>query len=227
MKLSVVIPVYNEVKTLERLVYKVLEVDIEKELILVDDGSSDGGGEVEDKLASKYSNIKVIKHKVNQGKGAALRSGFSGARGDYVIVQDADLEYNPQDYLKLLKEAEKRDVDVVYGSRFLGGVQNMTFLSIIANRFLTLLTNILYGASLTDMETCYKLFPRKIIQSIDIKSDRFNFEPEITAKILKKDYKIKEIPIKYMGRDVTEGKKLSWKDGFSAVWTLIKYRLID
>lgn len=228
MKLSVVIPVYNEEKTLEEIVHKVQEIKVEKEIIIVDDFSKDRSREIEDELVQKYKNVKVFKQEYNQGKGAALRVGFSKASGDYVIVQDADLEYDPQDYYKLLAIVDNDIAKVVYGSRFLGAERkSMTLTHSIGNKVLTLLTNVLYNTSLSDMETCYKLFPRELIQSIKFHSDRFNFEPEITAKILKKGYRIYEVPIKYYGRDWKEGKHISWKDGFSAVWALIKYRFVD
>lgn len=228
MKLSVIIPVYNEANTLEELVKRVQAIDIDKELILVDDFSTDGTRDIEDKLEKEYDNLLVFKQEQNQGKGSALRVGFKEARGEYVIVQDADLEYDPKDYYKLLKVIEENNGCVVYGSRFLGSVRkSMSLTHTFGNKILTLLTNILYNTSVTDMETCYKLFPRELIQSIKFYSNRFNFEPEITAKILKRKYKIFEVPIKYYGRDWDEGKKISWKDGFVAIWALIKYRFVD
>ena len=231
MKLSVVIPVYNEADTLEKIIQKVLAVPIEKEIILVDDYSIDGSREIEDNLAKKYKNIRVFKQDKNYGKGAALRIGFEKAKGEYVIIQDADLEYDPADTIKLLASMEDNDIDekrVIYGSRFLGAERkSMSLTHTLGNKALTTLTNVLYNTSITDMETCYKMFPREVIQSIKYHSNRFNFEPEITAKILKKGYKIFEVPIKYYGRDWDEGKKISWKDGFAAIWALIKYRFVD
>lgn len=228
MKLSVVIPVYNEKSTLEELIKQVQTIDIEKELILVDDFSTDGSRMIEDKLEKEYDNLQVFKHTKNYGKGASLRTGFKEALGEYVIVQDADLEYDPKDYYKLLKVIEENENCVIYGSRFLGSVRkSMSLTHTWGNKILTLLTNILYNTSITDMETCYKLFPRELIQSIEFHSNRFNFEPEITAKILKQRYKIFEVPIKYYGRDWDEGKKISWKDGFAAIWALIKYRFVN
>lgn len=228
MKLSVIIPVYNEEKTLEQLVEKVMAVDIDKEVILVDDFSKDSSRKIEDKLAKKYRNIKVIKKETNGGKGSALREGFKHAKGDWVIIQDADLEYDPQDMHKLMAIVDNDIAKVVYGSRFLGAERKSMSLShTLGNRMLTVITNLLYNTSLSDMETCYKLFPRELIQSIEFYSNRFNFEPEITAKILKKRYRIYEVPIKYYGRDFNEGKHISWKDGFAALWALIKYRFVD
>ena len=228
MKLSVVIPVYNEKDTLEELVTKVQAVKIEKELLLIDDFSTDGTREIEDKLEKKYKNLKVFKQDKNYGKGAALRTGFKNAKGEYVIVQDADLEYDPEDYHSLLTLIERNENAVIYGSRFLGAERkSMSLTHTLGNKALTTLTNVLYNTSITDMETCYKMFPREVIQSITYHSNRFNFEPEITAKILKKGYKIFEVPIKYYGRDWDEGKKISWKDGFAAIWALIKYRFVN
>ena len=228
MKLTVVIPVYNEVNTLEELVKKVQAVNIDKELILIDDFSTDGTREIEDKLEKEYDNLRVFKQDKNQGKGAALRVGFKEAKGEYVIVQDADLEYDPEDYHQLLVLIERNENAVIYGSRFLGAERkSMSLIHTLGNKVLTLMTNVLYNTSITDMETCYKMFPREIIQSIEFHSNRFNFEPEITAKILKKKIRIFEVPIRYYGRDWDEGKKISWKDGFAAVWALIKYRFVN
>ncbi len=226
MKLSVIIPVYNEVNTLQKILEKIEAVDLDKEIILVDDSSSDGSTELLQELEEKQ-NYKVVYHKENRGKGAALRSGFEHATGDYVIVQDADLEYDPQEYHLLIKEVQEGNAKVVYGSRFMGNYEDMTTAHYWGNRFLTFLTNLLYGVKLTDMETCYKLIPRDLIQSIRIRSNRFNFEPEITAKILKQGYNIKEVPISYAGRQFSEGKKITWRDGFVAVWTLLKFRFIN
>lgn len=227
MKLSIVIPVYNESETLKKLLDKVLAVDlgkIEREIILVDDASSDGSANLIKELAKKHEGIKTYFHKENQGKGASLRDGFRETTGDYVIVQDADLEYDPRDYLKLLRELEEDEVEVVYGSRFSGNYEDMTNLHYFGNKTLTMLTNLLYGVLLTDMETCYKLLPGRFAREIEIKSNRFDFEPEITAKILKSGMRIKEVPITYKGRSFSEGKKITWKDGLIALWALIKYR---
>jgi glycosyltransferase involved in cell wall biosynthesis len=225
VKITVVIPVYNEKKTLLEIINRVKVVPIDKEIVLVDDFSTDGSRDLLSQLES--NGTKVFYHKENMGKGAALRTGFQHASGDFVIVQDADLEYDPGEFPKLLQPLLEGRADVVYGSRFAGQRHNMTSLHSLGNRFLTLITNILYRTSITDMETCYKLFPRVTIQSIRIESNRFNFEPEITAKLLKRGLRIMEIPISYAGRSVGEGKKITWRDGFSAVWTLVKFRFKD
>jgi glycosyltransferase involved in cell wall biosynthesis len=225
-KLSVVVPVYNEKNSLLEIVGRIQAVPIDKEIILVDDCSTDGTRSLIEKFEGQMS-FKVLYHGKNKGKGAALRTGFQEASGDFVIVQDADLEYNPDDYLKMLKPILEGNADVVYGSRFSGSRRNMSPLHSSGNRFLTFMTNLLYRTSITDMETCYKLFQRSMIQAIPIESDRFNFEPEITAKLLKRGLRILEVPISYSGRSFSEGKKITWRDGFSAVWTLLKYRFRD
>ncbi|MCI0423074.1 MAG: glycosyltransferase family 2 protein [Acidobacteria bacterium] len=224
-KLTVVIPVYNERNSLQEIIQRVQSVPIEKEIILVDDFSSDGTRDLLRDLEKQK--FKVLYHEKNMGKGAALRTGFQQATGEFVIVQDADLEYDPNDYPKLLQPILDGKADVVYGSRFSGGRSNMTSLHTLGNLFLTGMTNLLYRASITDMETCYKLFKRATIQGVRIDSNRFNFEPEITAKILKRGLRIVEVPISYSGRSFSEGKKITWRDGFSAVWTLIKYRFVE
>lgn len=224
-KLSVVIPAYNEKDTIVEIIRRVKAVDVDKEIIVVDDFSTDGTREILKDLASRGE--KVFFHEKNMGKGAALRTGFKHATGDYIIVQDADLEYDPDDYPRLLSPVLKGRACVVYGSRFTGEHRDMFFHHWVGNKFLTLVTNILYNTTLSDMETCYKLFRADIIKGIDIKSDRFNFEPEITAKVLKKRVRIYEVPISYAGREFSEGKKITWTDGFSAIWALIKYRFID
>lgn len=228
MKLSIVIPVFNEAKTLLELVKRVKAVEgLDKELILVDDCSTDNCRELIADLAKNDPTVVAVYHPKNMGKGAALRSGFQKATGDFVIVQDADLEYDPQDYLKLFKPVLEGKAKVVYGSRFTGEHRNMNFKHWVGNQFLTLVTNILYDTTLSDMETCYKLFPRELIQSVKLRSNRFDFEPEITAKILKTGVRIYEVPISYAGREVNEGKHISWKDGLPALWALIKYRFVD
>lgn len=229
MKISIVIPVYNEKDTLKLLLEKVEQANfsgLEKEIIMVDDCSTDGTTEILKELSQNY---KVLFHEKNQGKGAAIRTAIKEATGDFVCIQDADLEYLPDDYDKLLPLLINNEADVVYGSRFKNkeNLKNFILKNKIANKFLTLLTNILYGAEITDMETCYKAFKREFIQGITIKSNRFDFEPEITAKIMKKKARLKEVPISYVGRGHDEGKKINWKDGVHAILTLIKFRFID
>lgn len=227
MKLSVVIPCYNEENTIRTIVDLVENVPaITKELIIVDDGSKDNSRRILTEIAKEKPHIKVILNAKNSGKGATVREGYKHTTGDYVIVQDADLEYDPQDYQKLLAQVAK-GAQVVYGSRFTGDYQAMTSLHYLGNRFLTILTNMLYGTHLTDMETCYKLLPGDFVRSLRLKSDRFDFEPEITSKILKSGMKIVEVPITYKGRSRREGKKITWRDGIHAVKTLIKFRFFD
>ena len=228
MLLSIVIPVYNEKKTLLEIIKKIDELpnELNRELILVDDGSTDGSREILEALKSR-KDTKVIFKERNTGKGDSLKVGFKNSSGDYVIVQDADLEYDPNDYLKLLETIKNTQKTVVYGSRFTGNYQDMSTLHYYGNKFLTFFTNLLYGVWLTDMETCYKLFPGNFIRKLELKANRFDFEPEITAKIIKNKYKIIEVPINYFGRTHFEGKKITWKDGFNAIWSLIKYRLYD
>ncbi len=227
MKLSVVIPVYNERATLKLVVDKVLSVPIEIELICIDDGSNDGTREVLSELQILHPQMKVLLQPRNMGKGAALRLGIQEATGDYVIIQDADLEYNPDDYPLLLEPLIENKADVVYGSRFLGGRPHrvLYFWHSAGNWFLTLLSNSLTNINLTDMETCYKIFRREVIQSIPIEENRFGFEPEITVKIAKRRLRIYEVGISYQGRTYEEGKKIGWKDGFRALWCLFKYSI--
>ncbi len=225
VKLSVILPVYNEKKTLGLILDRVRAVPVRKEIILVDDYSTDGTREMLQQM--DVTDTRVLYHEKNLGKGAALRTGFQHATGDYVIVQDADLEYDPFEYPKLLQPILQGQADVVYGSRFSGDHRNMSLLHRWGNQFLTLMTNMLYQTSITDMETCYKLFKRSTIQGIKIECNRFNFEPEITAKILRRKLKIVEVPISYAGRGFSEGKKITWHDGFAALWALIKYRFKD
>ncbi|MFA5775988.1 MAG: glycosyltransferase family 2 protein [Patescibacteria group bacterium] len=227
MKLSIVIPCYNEEKTLTKLVNLVEKVDgIDKEIVIVDDGSKDGSREILTKMAKEKPHLTIILNPKNHGKGATVREGYKHTTGDYVIVQDADLEYDPQDYKKLVAEVEK-GAQVVYGSRFAGDYEDMTNLHYFGNRLLTILTNLLYGTHLTDMETCYKLLPGDFVRSLNLKANRFDFEPEITSKILKSGMKIVEVPISYKGRSWKEGKKITWRDGVHAVKTLIKFRFFD
>jgi glycosyltransferase involved in cell wall biosynthesis len=225
MKLSVIIPVYNEKDTLREIIARVRAVPLEKEIILVDDCSKDGSREI--LKALNDPDIRTIFHEKNQGKGAALRTGFQYVTGDVVVVQDADLEYDPNELLKLIEPIKEGKADVVYGSRFSGKTDKMTFAHWFGNKMLTVTTNILYGTKLTDMETCYKMVKAPIIKSLKLRANRFDFEPEITAKLLKSGKKILEIPITYQGRDWEEGKKITWKDGFAALWSLIKYRFVD
>lgn len=224
--LSVVIPVYNELHTLERLVERVRVVPIDKELILVDDASTDGTRTKLDALG-RLPDVKVILHSHNQGKGAALRTGFQAAQGDITIVQDADLEYDPAEYPKLLEPILSGKADVVYGSRFAGGEGHrvLYFWHSVGNKSLTLFSNAMTDLNLTDMETCYKVFRTEIIKSIDIEEDRFGFEPEITAKLARMKVRIYEVGISYDGRTYEEGKKIGWKDGVRAIWCILKYNL--
>ncbi|MBN2053542.1 glycosyltransferase family 2 protein [bacterium] len=222
MKVSIVVPVYNEYSTFEELIRRVEGVALEKEIIVVDDGSSDGTRDVIGKMRDSFSH--VVLHEHNMGKGAAVRSGIERATGDVVIIQDADLEYNPQDYFKLLSPIREKGALAVYGSRFTGDRKDMFPLHWLGNMFLTLLTNVLYGTSLSDMETCYKLVDRSLLQSIPLRSNGFEIEPELTAKLLRRKIKIHEVPISYAGREFHEGKKITWRDGFIALWTLVKYR---
>ncbi len=219
MKVSIIIPVYNEEKTIEKVIAEIKKVPIEKELIVVDDGSSDRTKEI----LKNIEDIKKIFFDKNQGKGSAIRAGLRLATGDIVIIQDADLEYNPFDYLKLLKPFLKHGKGIaVYGSRFKGGGKFL-FLSRLANIILNFFTNLLFGGKISDMETCYKVLPREIMLSLNLKSKRFEIEPEITAKLLKKKIKIVEIPISYEARKV--GKKIKPKDGIIALFTLLYYRI--
>jgi glycosyltransferase involved in cell wall biosynthesis len=226
-KLSVIVPVFNERNTVVEIVRRMraVELPVEREIVLVDDGSDDGTRAVLPQLGD--STVRVVTHPHNRGKGAAVRTGLGNVTGDLVIVQDADLEYDPEDWPRLLAPMLKGKAQVVYGSRFTGERRNMLFLHWLGNRFLSLVTNVLYNTTLSDMETCYKVFDRHILDGIKLRSERFEFEPEITAKILKKRIRIYEVPISYAGREPEEGKKITWHDGFSALWTLLKYRVVD
>lgn len=246
LRLSIIMPVYNERATLEDIVQRVQAVDLtvnlnsgntglsgpitlEREIVIVDDGSMDGTREILDQWrADPPPNMQIIYHERNSGKGAALRTGFQHATGDILIVQDADLEYDPRDYVKLLQPLLEGRAPVIYGSRFLGGPRAAMSLShTLGNQMLTIITNLLYGTSLSDMETCYKCFRRDVINGMVLRSRAFEIEPELTAKILKRGYNIFEVPISYNGRTFHQGKKIGWKDGFSAVRTLVRYRFVD
>lgn len=225
--LSIVIPVYNEAASIDAVLTKVLEKDLsgyKKQVIVVDDGSTDG---TRDRLKAWEKKCTVIYKPTNGGKGSAVTEGFRKATGDLLLIQDADLEYSPDDYPVLLAPFTNEQVNVVYGSRFLGPHLSTMFVYAEGNKFVTLVTNILYNTNLTDMETGYKVFRAKVISGMEIKAKRFDFEPEFTAKILKRGFQIYEVPISYFGRKFAEGKKLTWKDGIAALWTLIKYRFVS
>jgi glycosyltransferase involved in cell wall biosynthesis len=226
-KLSVIVPVYNERNTVAEIVrqMRAVELPVEREIVIVDDGSDDGTREVLKQLAD--STVRVILHPANRGKGAAVRTGLATITGDLVLIQDADLEYDPDDWPKLLAPILKGRAQVVYGSRFTGERRNMLFVHWVGNRFLSLVTNVLYNTTLSDMETCYKLFDRQLLDGIHLRSERFDFEPEVTAKILRRGVRIYEVPISYSGREFAEGKKITWRDGIIALATLIKYRFVD
>lgn len=245
MKLSILMPVYNEQATIREILARVravpLEINgdvalvlrqpgpikLEKEIIVVDDGSTDGTREILEEEA-KAGDIRVFYHERNRGKGAAVRTAIEHATGDIMLIQDADLEYDPRDYVHLLRPIIEGRAAVVYGSRFLGGPRTaMLFWHMVANKVLTLVTNVLYDSILSDMETCYKAFRADVIRNIPLRSHRFEFEPEVTAKILKRGYRIYEVPISYTGREYAEGKKIGFKDGIIALWTLLKYRFVD
>jgi glycosyltransferase involved in cell wall biosynthesis len=227
MNLSVIIPVYNEVKNIETIIKRVQAQKTVKEILVIDDGSTDGTRDILGKMDRKKK-VRVILHEKNQGKGAAVVTGMKAAIGDVLLIQDADLEYDPRDFPILLQPIIEELADVVYGSRFLGAAHRVTmFWHQVANKLLTLMTNILYDSILTDMETGYKVFRRDVIEGMNIRSKRFNFEPEFTAKILKRNYRIYEVPIRFNPRDYTEGKKITLKDAFEAVWALIRFRFTD
>ena len=241
-----VIPVYNESTTIEEILQRVLETNVRKEIIIVDDCSTDGTRQILEAMAARQANgeaeapaqdggesialgdLQILFQTANQGKGAALRRGFAEATGDIVLVQDADLEYDPRDYPKLLEPIQDGLADVVYGSRFLGGPQRVHyFWHYVANKVLTLLSDVLTNLKITDMETCYKVFRRKVLAGIQIKSNGFGFEPEITAKVAKGKWRVYEVPITYAGRTYEEGKKITWWDGVKALWCIVRFRIFD
>ena len=227
-KLSVVVPVYNERTTLVEVIRRMRSVElpdgIDREIIVVDDGSSDGTRDVLRQLGD--STVRVLAHPTNRGKGAAVRTGIEVATGDYILIQDADLEYDPDDWPKLVAPVLRGRARVVYGSRFTGERRNMLFLHWVGNRMLSLVTNMLYNTTLSDMETCYKLFDRELLAGIRWQARGFEFEPEVTAKVLRRGIRIYEVPISYAGREFNEGRKFTWRDEFVALWTLVKYRFV-
>lgn len=227
MKLSIIVPTYNEKNTILKTINRLKKLEIKKEIIIVDDGSSDGTREILKKLNQTNKLVTVLFNKLNMGKGTSIRKAIPLVSGDYTIIQDADSEYDPRDILKLLALVSKEKALVVYGSRFTGERKNMFFWHIFGNKLLTTITNLLYGTKLSDMETCYKLIQSGILKKIRLNCQKFEFEPEITAKILKRGIKIYEVPITYEGRKFSQGKKISWKDAFPAIKTLLKYRFSE
>jgi glycosyltransferase involved in cell wall biosynthesis len=231
VKLSIVIPVYNESRTVASLISSVLRVEtgLAAELVVVDDCSTDNTRAVLERAREKHPEMVLLFHDRNQGKGAALRTGFAAATGDIVLIQDADLEYDPREYPQLLRPILDGHADVVFGSRFLGGGAHRVvfYWHYVGNQILTMLSNMMTNLNLTDMEVCYKVFKREVLQNLIIRENRFGFEVEITAKIARRKCRVYEVPISYYGRDYTEGKKITWKDGFRALWCILKYRLVD
>lgn len=225
-KLSVIVPVFNEDETISTILERVRSVDIPKEILVIDDFSTDRTREIL-KEEARHPDTRVFFHKRNMGKGGAVRTGLKNVSGDIVVIQDADLEYDPRDYHALVRPIVEGRVNAVYGSRFLGEHKAMYFWHTVGNKFLTLVTNVLYDSTLTDMETCYKVFTREIADSLDIRQERWGIDPEITAKILRQRQRIYEVPISYNGREFWEGKKISWKDGFVILKTLVRYRIRD
>jgi glycosyltransferase involved in cell wall biosynthesis len=227
MKLSVVIPVYNEVNTIEEIIRRVEAQKVASEILVIDDGSIDGTRQVLESFNRKNL-VRVILHEHNQGKGAAVRTGIENTTGEVILIQDADLEYDPRDYPSLLQPIKEGIADVVYGSRFLGGPRrSVMFWHMVANKLLTFMTNLLYNTILSDMETGYKVFKQEVVKDLHLRANRFDFEPEFTAKILKRKVRVYEVPISFNPRDYEEGKKIGIGDAFQAVWTLLKYRFVD
>lgn len=227
MNVTVIIPVYNEVNTIEEILHRVEAENIATEILIVDDGSTDGTRKKLDSMIED-AHLRIILHEHNQGKGAAVRTGIQNATGEVILIQDADLEYDPRDYPALLKPIEEGIADVVYGSRFLGGPRRtVMFWHMVANKLLTFLTNILYNTILSDMETGYKVFKQEIVKDMKLRANRFDFEPEFTAKILKRKARVYEVPISFNPRDYEDGKKIGMRDAFQALWTLLKYRFVD
>jgi glycosyltransferase involved in cell wall biosynthesis len=226
--LSIIIPCYNERETVAEIIKRVHASAPEAEIVVVDDGSTDGSREILNSLNGTHPYVRVILHAKNGGKGAALQTGIQAATGDIILIQDADLEYDPRDYPGLLKPIEEGNAEVVYGSRFLGGPRKtMMFWHMVANKLLTLMTNVLYNTILSDMETGYKVFKAEVIKGVPLRAKRFDFEPEVTAKMLKRRHHIYEVPISFNPREYADGKKIGLKDAFEAVWTLLKYRFVD
>ena len=228
MKISVIIPVYNEALTIKEIIFRVQNVDLEKEIIVVDDHSTDGTSAQLKDINEQYENVQILTHDRNRGKGAALRTGFAAAGGDIIIIQDADLEYDPQEYKVLLGPILDGRADVVYGSRFLGGPHRVLFFwHFVGNKLLTLLADVFSNLNLSDMETCYKVFKKNVLNEIKLRSNRFGFEPEFTMKVAKKGFRVYEVPISYSGRTYEEGKKIVWKDGLKAIFAILWFRFFD
>jgi glycosyltransferase involved in cell wall biosynthesis len=226
MRVSFIVPAFNEAATIQQLLERVDALELQKQIVVVDDGSTDGTAEIAERFRGDRSDIVVLR-KENGGKGSAVRAAIPHLEGEVTVIQDADLEYDPEDWPKLLSPVLKGRASVVSGSRFTGERRNMLILHWMGNRFLSLVTNVLYNSTLSDMETCYKLFDRTVLDGITLRAERFDFEPEVTAKVLRQGIRIYEVPISYTGRELFEGKKITWRDGFAALGTLIKYRFRD